>query len=505
MDCVHDLYYPPFFCGVLPVKVSKIAAFALGPIGSASLSLITVPLIAWFYTPEDIGRIAMLNVLISFSALLFGFGLDQAFVREYHEADNKAKLLKTCLLPGFFLVTIVLTSCLLVPGLLSRLLFSLDSQLVSLMLALCVLTAFITIFLSNLIRMQEKWFLLSLSQILPKAMYISIVGIYVIFKFGINLLHLVAAQTIALAGTTLFLAWITREQLMQSIQAQINYVKLRTLIKFGAPLILSGVFFWGLTSLDKIFLRSMSSYEELALYSVSVSFAGVALIFQGIFSTVWAPLVYKWTAERVEPEKIHQVTDHVLAFAILLFALMGVFSWLVTFFVPATYYNAQYLLPLCMCYPLFYTLSETTVVGIGITRKTAYSMLASMIALVANALGNYLLVPKIGATGAAIATATAFWFFLFCRTKFSDRVWHKTPRHNLYYLTLISLFISISFSVYGSSHKTAFTLLWALLFIYSLFTFRNILTPISKIICQRTVKICNIKRTLLMTKSTLRP
>ena len=249
------------------------------------------------------------------------------------------------------------------------------------MLALCVMTAFIASFLSNVIRMQEKWLLLSISQILPKAMYLTIVANYVLFKYGIDLLHLIAAQTIALFATTLFFTWITRDQLLQSFHTKIDYIRLIKFLKFGAPLILSGVFFWGLTSLDKVFLRSMSSYEELALYSVSVSFAGVALIFQSIFSTVWAPLVYKWSAAGLDPDKIHQITDHVLAFIVILFSLMGVFSWAVTLLVPKTYYNSQYLLPLCMCYPLFYTLSETTVVGIGLTRKTIYLLLASMIAL----------------------------------------------------------------------------------------------------------------------------
>ncbi|WP_372871868.1 oligosaccharide flippase family protein [Paenalcaligenes niemegkensis] len=63
----------------------KIAAFAIGPIGGALLSLITLPVITWFFTQEDVGRIAMFQVAISFSVLLFSLGLDQSYVREFHE------------------------------------------------------------------------------------------------------------------------------------------------------------------------------------------------------------------------------------------------------------------------------------------------------------------------------------------------------------------------------------------------------------------------------------
>ena len=474
------------------MRVRQIAAFALGPIGSAALSLMTVPLIAWLCAPEDIGRFAMLNVLISFCALLFGVGLDQAFVREYHESSDRAQLLKTCMMPGLCLVGLVLSVCLLVPGFLSRLLFSLDSQPVSFMLAVCVVTSFIAIYLSNLVRMQEKWFLLSLSQILPKAMYLLIVGIYLLCKSKIDLQYLVAAQTAALSATMLFFVWVARDILQQASRVKIDYQKLRQALKFGAPLILSGVFFWGLTSLDKVFLRSMSSYTELALYSVSVSFAGVALIFQGIFSTVWAPQVYKWAAENVEPERIYQVTEHVLAFIVVLFPLMGMFSWAVTYFVPRAYYNAQYLLPLCMCYPLFYTLSETTVVGIGITRKTVYAMYAALVALAVNGLCNFLLVPRFGAGGAAIATATAFWIFLLCRTEFSDRVWIRSPRKKLFLMTGTSLLISIGFSIYGPANRAFFAVIWSVFLLYSFFSYRLILIPFGSLVLQRAVKSCGL-------------
>ena len=78
----------------------KIAEFALGPIAGAFLGFISLPIMAWFFTIEDIGRLAMLNVVTGFSTLLFSLGLDQAYVREYHEVTNKPALFKETLCPG---------------------------------------------------------------------------------------------------------------------------------------------------------------------------------------------------------------------------------------------------------------------------------------------------------------------------------------------------------------------------------------------------------------------
>ena len=220
------------------------------------------------------------------------------------------------------------------------------------------------------------------------------------------------------------------------------------MLHFGMPLIIGGAAFWGLTAMDKLFLRSLSTFSELALYSVAVSFATAAIIFQNIFSTIWAPTVYKWAISGINDEKIDLVTDYVTLAVLLLFSLAGLFSWLILYMLPAEYKSVQYILVCCMAYPLLYTLSEATVVGIGITKKSGYSMAISVLALVINIVGNYVLIPFWGAKGAAVSTAISFWFFLVLRTEISSRIWRSVPRLKMYFMTLTS-YIVISLSAFG--------------------------------------------------------
>jgi O-antigen/teichoic acid export membrane protein len=51
---------------------------------------------------------AMLQVTLSFSILLFSLGLDQSYVREFHEAENKPALLKRTMLLGLLLLLLLL-------------------------------------------------------------------------------------------------------------------------------------------------------------------------------------------------------------------------------------------------------------------------------------------------------------------------------------------------------------------------------------------------------------
>lgn len=455
------------------MNAKKIAAFAIGPIGGAALGFITLPIITWLYSAEDIGKIAMLQVVSGFCTLLFCLGLDQAYVREYHEAVDKSALLKSALLPGLLLLTIGLLICFVVPSFISKTLFSVDSTLISLLVSIYILAAFISRFLSLILRMQEKGLAFSMSQILPKILFLAVIGTYVVFSFKFDVTNLIIANTLSIVAVAFVYAWNTRKEWSSGFKKRIDLLQLKSMLRFGGPLIMGGAAFWGLSAMDRLFLRNTSTFEELGIYSVASSFAAAAIIFQSIFSTVWAPTVYKWASEGINLEKIDQVTEYVLAAIVFIFVLAGLFSWTVTYLLPDTYNKIQYILVACMAFPLFYTLSETTVVGLGIARKSGYAMTAAIIATIINFIGNYLLTPKYGAAGAAASTAFSFWIFLVCRTEFSCLVWRKIPRLKLYGITFSCLLISVIMSIFGETYKAAIILAWGSIGIISLWAFKN--------------------------------
>ena len=69
-------------------------------------------------------------------------------------------------------------------------------------------------------------------------------------------------------------------------------------LRYGLPLAFGNLAYWGLTSIDRFVLKNISGLDELGIYSMAVSFGAVALIFQSVFSTIWAPLVFKWVEEK---------------------------------------------------------------------------------------------------------------------------------------------------------------------------------------------------------------
>ena len=455
------------------MTANKILGYAIGPIGASIVGFITLPIITWFYSVEDIGRISMLQVVASFSVLLFCLGLDQAYVREYHESTAKPKLLVMTLLPGLILSIITFGIIFIVDsGFISKWLYDIPSTYLTLISIACFILSLVSRFLSLILRMEERALAFSMSQLLPRIMFLLYILITIQLGFIKDIYNLVTAQAFSITAAFIVFAWSTRKEWSLLFSYKIYYRELKPLLFFGLPLVVGGLASWGLNVMDRLFLRSMSSFSELGIYSVAASIAGVGAIFAGIFNTIWTPMVYKWVNQGVDLSRVDEISEHLLAVIYFVTVLCGMFSWVLPYFLPKEYAPIEYLVTACLLGPLFYTLSETTAVGITIARKTSLSMIASVGAMLANALGNYLLVPHYGAAGAAVSTALSFWLFYVLRTEFSRKVWRKIPTTKTYIVMTLLLACAFMDTIVfqGNLYSIA---VWFILCLIGFFSFRK--------------------------------
>ncbi|QIO04548.1 oligosaccharide flippase family protein [Acinetobacter shaoyimingii] len=451
--------------------------YAIGPVGSGLLSLISLPLITWFYSAEDIGRISIFQIYINFCILLFCMGLDQAYVRDYHESQNKAELLKNLSFPIIVLTIIVLLGVLLIfPNFISSHLYDINSIYLSSITVLAFIAAVISRYLSLILRMQEKALQFSMSQILPKILFLIFIVNVVVFQIARDTNSLVTANALSVIAACLVYIWNTRHELKSALQSRINTEVLRKGFIFGFPLLFSSLAGWGLGVADRLFLKNYSTLSELGIYSVTMSVATVATLFAGIFNTIWAPLVYKWqSTQGIEFDKLNSIAINVVAIVYFIVVLSGLFSWIVTFFFPAQYSNIQYLLPACLLAPLLYTVSEVTGIGISLSRRTVFTMFSSLIAMTVSIAVCYFMVPLFGAKGAACATVLAFFVFYIARSEFSKLLIPEFNFRSIYMATLLILIVSIANLFLTDILRYA---LWIILLFIGLVIFK---TPLSQV------------------------
>lgn len=444
------------------MHINKIIGFAVGPIASAILGLVLVPTIAWSFSPEDVGRLNLLQVTLSFSLLLTLLGLDQAYLREYHGCENPSTLLKACFLPGFLVLLACVISTMAFGRDLARWLYGKDDLLLYTLTLFCIFVNYISRFLSLILRMQERGLAFSMSQVIPKVLQLVLLGAVVWLGVQRSFLTLLLITVASMVAVVLVYTWNTRLQWCPALKARPSAALIRTLLKFGTPLVFSGLAYWGLTATSALLLRSHSTLGELGVYAVTNSFAGVAVIFQSIFSVVWAPTVYKWVNEGVDMARVDGIASQALAMACGIFALVGCLSWLTDYLLPQHYAGVKYLVVCAIAPPLLYTLSEITAVGIGITRRTMLTVWVTLAALVTNVLLNLWLLPTQGAAGAVTANAVAYAVFFMARTEASAKVWRQFSRARLHIHVLLFIGLAIATVWLGPVLPFHYAFVWLL-------------------------------------------
>ena len=433
------------------MNVKKLAAYALGPLGSAAAGAVSLPLASWYFSADDIGRVILLQTAASLVLTVTALGLDQAYIREYHAAADRNALLKTtALLPMLLAAGGAAAFGVFAPEWLSARIFGTDSAELG---VLCVLFAFalaVSRFLSLVLRMQERAYAFSLSQFLPKLLILVLVAGCMLADVSNGTFHLlavyVAAQWLALA----VLAVQTRHDAAAALRAPADGALLKTSLQYGLPLMVGGLAYWGLTSVDRIMLRQYGSFAELGIYSMAAGFGAAALIFQSIFSTVWAPTVFRLVHENHGCERIARIVVPMAEAVAAVWCLAGLASPLIPLLLPEHYAPVQFVFLSSILFPLLYTLTEVTGIGINVSRKTQAATWVSLAALAANVLLCRLLVPAYGARGAAAATAVSFWLYFVLKTELSSRLWLNMPRLPLYGISLFCLCSGAVYTLFGS-------------------------------------------------------
>jgi O-antigen/teichoic acid export membrane protein len=160
------------------LKTKNLLWFIFGPISTAGLSFFLVPLIAWIFPQEDIGRVSLLISISGFTTVLFCLGLDQAYVREFNEYKFRNKLFFNAIVPGLLAAIITFASILVIaPELISETIIGVGSLGLSVFAIIYFIVLFLTRFLSLTLRMEEKGKQFSISQILPKLVFAGVVFI----------------------------------------------------------------------------------------------------------------------------------------------------------------------------------------------------------------------------------------------------------------------------------------------------------------------------------------
>lgn len=463
--------------------IKKLGAFSLGPIIGAIIGFVNVPIITHFISPDEYGKSSMFLLAQGLASMVMYLGMDQAFVREFNGyRQAKDRLMAHAIAVPFLISSLIGAVIIVFNQEFSKMLFGNREEFLCVFL-LGVLLPFMVIENFGLlsIRMDEKGLLYSFFTIGLKLNNL-VFTILFIFLYE----HSFRSVIIAIALSEIVNGICLLIYILKKVRLDFNKFDqelVKTMLKFGLPLVPASVLGWGLSSIDRIMLRTMCTYSELGLYTAAFKIVNILGIFQSCFTLFWTPVAYRWYENKVREEKF-ELAQKIVAFIMTGICLVVLLAKNIFGIILGTDFMAAVpIFPFLLLYPIMYTLSESTCMGITFMRKTKYTIYISTITGVVNLGLNYLLIPQYGGMGAAMATGLSYIVFFWMRTLISRTLWLKFKVGHLcicsiivvinaamhtvfngvlpYCITVVSIiFIVVYYGISLKSHFGDFRALW---------------------------------------------
>lgn len=419
--------------------LKRFFAFLAGPVVGSGISFLIVPLTTWLVSPSEFGKASIYSFAISLFSLVVFLGLDQAYVREYHETKDRSSLFMNSL---FFPLIFSFITSLIVFFLwrsFSLALFGEEDFLSAIIFVFAFPFTVLERFNILSIRMQERAGLYSVLIILRQLIRAPMILLFLFFVRDFHGIILAEATTQVLVP--LLSGYASRKN--WSFPFPFDKRLIKSLLRFGLPLLPATILMWIFNAMATISLRYWGTFEEVGIYSSAFKIISVLNIFNSAFSTFWVPTAYRWRREGVDFQKFECVGNILCIFMTFLgFAVIAGRHIIVLMLSPA-YKTASALLPFLVFIPVMYSISEVTVVGINFSKRTEFHLLISILSVIVNIFCNLLFVPKLGAQGAAIAMGVSYICFFGFRTVISCKLWNRI-RYSIY---SINVFLLIVFAV----------------------------------------------------------
>ena len=444
--------------------MKKLLQFCIGPISSALINIIMIPLTTYFVVPEALGKASMFT-LVQTLFVATNLGLDQAYTREYHVEGDKQNLLLNAMILPIVLSVIVFTLFATNVKFFSSILFDeTHYHLATYLTGFSAITMCIERFVLLKIRLEEKGLEYSFFIFVSKGC-LAVVTMIIILFIRTDFLAIIYATIIAQFTFQLalfFRQWKIFDLSQFKLDQQLN----KKLLLFGLPLVLSILLGSLLKTAANISLRLFSDFEQMGLFMAGSKLVNLLMVIQTAFTVFWVPTAYRWHEEDRKISDYKLVSDAILAVMSFSFLLLLFSRPLFVVVISERFKQAQYFISFLSFYPIMYTLASTTKLGIVFARKSYLNIIVNFVSLCSNVLLNFLLTPSLGALGAAIAISASYIVYFLIFTFLSFRLWQgfSIKRHLFVVFLMFSLaVIDLLYPAYNVYVKISMTIIFLLI------------------------------------------
>jgi O-antigen/teichoic acid export membrane protein len=395
--------------------------YGLGSISQQIIGFLLLPIYTSYLDPDEYGRLALISAFSALLSMILGMGISTAIFKFYHKensVDGKRLVISSTLfwLIGLGILTVVVIT--LLSGQLSQVLlnssrYALHIQVMGFTLAFTQLQ----VIPFGVLRAEKKpWQYASLT--LSNFVLGIGLSIYLIVFLKLGILGVLLSGLLSTVVFVFVGMFICRHM----ISLDFSWPIVESLLRFGIPLVPSSISLYVLNQADRWFLQHYHSFQDVGVYSLGYKIGSVInLVVVQPVQLIWFPIVFEME-HQPDGKKFY---ERMLTYFFMIscwagLALIMFSEELILFIVSPKYHGAYEIVAWVVIAYIMYGAYFIVVIGVFLKNKTPYTIWIVGLAGVSNIIFNFLLIPKYGSIGAAIATFLSF-FILFIMAFFVSR------------------------------------------------------------------------------------
>lgn len=280
------------------------------------------------------------------------------------------------------------------------------------------------------------------------------------FKMGVNgyVLSIIVADILSIIG----LSYIENLPRYFSFKS-LNGVMARSMLRYSVPLILATECNWIISMSDRFFIQNMRSSHELGLYAVSARIPTIMILISGIFIEAWQISTINDNAKKEQEEFFTKVGNVYQALICVFVSGIIVFSKVfVIIFADGSYYEAWKFIPILVIGSGFACLSNFMNSIYTLEKRSMQSMITVVIGAFLNIILNFIMIPKYGASGAAVATALSYFIMFLIRAIHSRKYIKIKWQYARFIVSSIILVLQSMFIIFNAYFWVAIEILLCL-------------------------------------------
>ena len=392
--------------------LKNIIIYGFGKSAEQLTRFLLLPLYTRFLSPADYGILALVNLLSSIAGSIFSLGTQSSVFRFYKEGEqnNNSALYYSSIALLSIWITFLLILSFIFKNNLSLILFNDPTYDNHIFIGLLI-TAFVSFYNIPMFMLRaEKQSKIFVKYNFAKLLINIVSGIL----FVVILKRSAFGALEATLFSTLFFAIFTNIKRINQYNFCFDINKIKIILHYGSPLVISGIIMVFINSSDRYFLKVSFPLEEIGIYSIGYTIGSSINIFISSFQTAWPQMMFQISDESNSSDKYSTVFTYYVYFIGVIWITLSSFSYeIVYLFTDHKFLKSHNVIPIVALAYAIYGATSITSAGIYIKNKTFNELILMPIVLIICLISNYFLIIEYGSLGAAYATLISFCFMFF--------------------------------------------------------------------------------------------